>query len=241
MRVFGFTLNVMTLMGLSLAIGMLIDDAIVVRENIVRHLQRGKDHVQAALDGTDEIGLAVMATTFTIVAVFIPVAFMGGMVGQFFYEFGITVAAAVLVSLFVSFTLDPMLLVALGRPRRRGGPATRAVVGQRARALQPLVRRAARAATSGCSAGRSRHRKAVLAMARGRLPRQLPDPGHAGRRLHARLQPRRVPGRVPGDAGRDAARDRRARAGDGAAAQDAARRRVHLHHRSARRAPPTAR
>ncbi len=109
MKLFGFTLNVMTLMGLSLAIGMLIDDAIVVRENIVRHLQRGKDHVRASLDGTDEIGLAVMATTFTIVAVFIPVAFMGGMVGQFFYEFGITVAAAVLVSLFVSFTLDPML------------------------------------------------------------------------------------------------------------------------------------
>ena len=109
MLLFGFTLNVMTLMGLSLAIGMLIDDAIVVRENIVRHLQRGKDHVKASLDGTDEIGLAVMATTFTIVAVFIPVAFMGGMVGQFFYEFGITVAAAVLVSLFVSFTLDPML------------------------------------------------------------------------------------------------------------------------------------
>ena len=109
MKVFGFTLNVMTLMGLSLAIGMLIDDAIVVRENIVRHVQRGKDHFQASMDGTDEIGLAVMATTFTIVAVFIPVAFMGGLVGKFFYEFGITVAAAVLVSLFVSFTLDPML------------------------------------------------------------------------------------------------------------------------------------
>ena len=143
MRVFGFTLNVMTLMGLSLAIGMLIDDAIVVRENIVRHLQRGKDHVEAACDGTDEIGLAVMATTFTIVAVFIPVAFMGGMVGKFFYEFGITVAAAVLVSLFVSFTLDPMLSSRWVDPdieedrhdgRRRQG----------ARPLQPLVRRPAR-------------------------------------------------------------------------------------------------
>jgi HAE1 family hydrophobic/amphiphilic exporter-1 len=109
MRLFGFTLNVLTLLGLSLAIGMLIDDAIVVRENIVRHLQRGKDHVKAAEDGTAEIGLAVMATTFTIVAVFVPVAFMGGLVGRFFYEFGITVTAAVLVSLFVSFTLDPML------------------------------------------------------------------------------------------------------------------------------------
>jgi HAE1 family hydrophobic/amphiphilic exporter-1 len=109
MRMFGFTLNVLTLMGLSLAIGMLIDDAIVVRENIVRHMQKGKNHLDAAREGTAEIGLAVMATTFTIIAVFIPVAFMGGMVGQFFYEFGITVAAAVLVSLFVSFTLDPML------------------------------------------------------------------------------------------------------------------------------------
>jgi HAE1 family hydrophobic/amphiphilic exporter-1 len=109
MKLFGFTINMLTLMGLSLAIGMLIDDAIVVRENIVRHLQRGKDHFQAARDGTAEIGLAVMATTFTIIAVFIPVAFMGGLVGRFFYEFGITVAAAVLVSLFVSFTLDPML------------------------------------------------------------------------------------------------------------------------------------
>jgi HAE1 family hydrophobic/amphiphilic exporter-1 len=109
MRAFNFTLNVLTLMGLSLAIGLLIDDAIVVRENIVRHLQRGKDHLLAAQDGTAEIGLAVMATSFTIIAVFIPVAFMGGTVGRFFYEFGITVAAAVVVSLFVSFTLDPML------------------------------------------------------------------------------------------------------------------------------------
>ncbi|HXY39311.1 MAG TPA: efflux RND transporter permease subunit, partial [Vicinamibacteria bacterium] len=109
MRAFGFTLNVLTLMGLSLAIGMLIDDAIVVRENIVRHLQRGKDHFDAARDGTAEIGLAVMATTFTILAVFVPVSFMSGMVGRFFFEFGITVAAAVVASLFVSFTLDPML------------------------------------------------------------------------------------------------------------------------------------
>jgi len=105
----GFTLNVMTLMGLSLAIGLLIDDAIVVRENIVRHLQQGKDHRRASLEGTAEIGLAVMATTFTIVAVFVPVAFMKGIVGRFFYQFGITVAFAVLVSLLVSFTLDPML------------------------------------------------------------------------------------------------------------------------------------
>ncbi len=106
---FGFTLNVMTLMALSLAIGILIDDAIVVRENIMRHLAKGQGHRQAALDGTAEIGLAVLATTLTIVAVFLPVAFMGGIIGRFFLQFGITVSAAVLISLFVSFTLDPML------------------------------------------------------------------------------------------------------------------------------------
>ena len=106
---FGFTLNFLTLMALSLCIGLLIDDAIVVRENIVRHLGMGKDHVTAAREGTDEIGLAVMATTFAIVAVFIPIAFMSGIVGRFFFQFGLTVSVAVLVSLFVSFTLDPML------------------------------------------------------------------------------------------------------------------------------------
>ena len=106
---FGFTLNFLTLMALSLCIGLLIDDSIVVRENIVRHLGLGKDHVTAARDGTDEIGLAVMATTFAIVAVFVPIAFMSGIIGRFFFQFGLTVAVAVLVSLFVSFTLDPML------------------------------------------------------------------------------------------------------------------------------------
>ena len=109
MWAFDFTLNTMTLLALSLAIGLLVDDAIVVRENIVRHLEMGKSHQQAAKDGTDEIGLAVFATTLAVVAVFIPVAFMGGQIGQIFFQFGVTVAFAVLVSLFVSFTLDPML------------------------------------------------------------------------------------------------------------------------------------
>ncbi|MEI7816399.1 MAG: efflux RND transporter permease subunit, partial [Desulfuromonadales bacterium] len=109
MNALGMTLNVMTLMALSLAIGMLIDDAIVVRENIVRHLEMGKDHMEAARFGTSEIGLAVFSTSMSIIAVFIPVAFMKGIVGRFFYQFGISVAFAVLVSLFVSFTLDPML------------------------------------------------------------------------------------------------------------------------------------
>jgi hydrophobic/amphiphilic exporter-1 (mainly G- bacteria), HAE1 family len=103
------TINTLTLMALSLAIGLLIDDAIVVRENIVRHLERGQDHFEAAREGTAEIGLAVLATSMSIMAVFVPVAFMKGIIGRFFYQFGLTVAFAVMVSLFVSFTLDPML------------------------------------------------------------------------------------------------------------------------------------
>ncbi len=105
----GYTLNMMTLMGLSLSIGLLIDDAVVVRENIFRHLELGEDPEVAASKGTQEIALAVLATTLTVVAVFIPVAFMQGVVGQFFKQFGFTVTAAVLLSLLVAFTLDPML------------------------------------------------------------------------------------------------------------------------------------
>jgi hydrophobe/amphiphile efflux-1 (HAE1) family protein len=112
----GFTLNFMTLLGLSLAIGVLIDDAIVVRENIVRHMQNGSDRRKAALEGTAEIGLAVAATTFSIMAVFIPVAFMGGMPGEWFRPFALTVTCSVAVSLFISFTLDPMLSAFWGDP-----------------------------------------------------------------------------------------------------------------------------
>ncbi len=109
MYAFGFTINTITLMALSLCVGLLIDDAIVVRENIVRHVQMGKSPRDAALQGTEEIGLAVLATTLSIVAVFLPIGFMGGIVGKFFHEFGITIVAAVLISMFVSFTLDPMM------------------------------------------------------------------------------------------------------------------------------------
>ncbi|CUT17386.1 MULTISPECIES: efflux RND transporter permease subunit [Candidatus Ichthyocystis] len=109
MYIMDFSINFLTLMALSLSVGFLIDDAIVVRENIVRHLEMGKNPVKAALEGTEEIGLAVIATTLTVVAVFLPVGFMGGIIGQFFKEFGITVAFIVMVSLFVSFTLDPMM------------------------------------------------------------------------------------------------------------------------------------
>jgi HAE1 family hydrophobic/amphiphilic exporter-1 len=121
MRTLGFTLNMLTLMGLSLSIGILVDDAIVVIENIVRHRELGEDHISAAGRGTREIFLAVMATTLSIVAVFVPVAFMGGIIGRFFYQFGMTVAFAVLVSLFVSFTLTPMLSARWGvEPHQEG-------------------------------------------------------------------------------------------------------------------------
>jgi len=120
MYVFGFTINTITMMALSLCVGLLIDDAIVVRENIVRHVQMGKSAHQAALDGTSEIGLAVLATTLSIVAVFLPIGFMGGIVGKFFHEFGLTIVAAVLISMFVSFTLDPMLSSVWHDPQAHG-------------------------------------------------------------------------------------------------------------------------
>ena len=112
----GFTLNFMTLLGLSLAIGVLIDDAIVVRENIVRHMEMGSDRRTAALEGTAEIGMAVAATTFSIMAVFVPVAFMPGVSGEWFRPFALTVTCSVIVSLFISFTLDPMLSAYWGDP-----------------------------------------------------------------------------------------------------------------------------
>ena len=129
MNMFGFTINMITLMALSLCVGLLIDDAIVVRENIVRHVQMGKSAFDAAMDGTQEIGLAVLATTLSIVAVFLPIGFMGGIIGKFFHEFGVTIVAAVLISMFVSFTLDPMLSSIWHDPSidnhgKRGPPVT---------------------------------------------------------------------------------------------------------------------
>lgn len=105
----GFTLNLMTTLGLTLSIGILVDDAIVVIENIYRRLELGESPLDAAKNGTAEIGLAAIAITLSIVAVFIPVAFMEGILGRFFYQFGMTVAFSVLVSLFVAFTLTPMM------------------------------------------------------------------------------------------------------------------------------------
>ena len=104
-----FSFNNLTMLALTLSIGILVDDAIVVLENIHRHLEEGKSPFRAASEGTAEIGLAVMASTFSIAAVFLPVAFMEGLIGRFFYEFGMTVTFAILVSMLVSFTLTPML------------------------------------------------------------------------------------------------------------------------------------
>lgn len=123
MWMLGFTINMMTLLGLSLAIGLLIDDSIVVRENIVKYLERGMDPTEAAIHGTKEITLAVLATTATLCAVFIPIAFTEGIVGQFFREFGLTVAGATVLSAWVAFTLDPMLSARLAtKPHEKDSP-----------------------------------------------------------------------------------------------------------------------
>ncbi|QRK12186.1 efflux RND transporter permease subunit [Archangium violaceum] len=120
MYMLGYTLNQMTLLALSLAIGLLIDDAVVVREAITHRLEQGEDPVSAASKGTSDVGLAVLATTLALVAVFVPVAFMPGMVGQFLQQFGITISVAVLISLFISFTLDPMLSARMAKQRKPG-------------------------------------------------------------------------------------------------------------------------
>jgi hydrophobe/amphiphile efflux-1 (HAE1) family protein len=173
----GFTLNYMTLMALSLCIGLLIDDAIVVRENIVRHIRMGKDHYTAAREGTEEIGLAVLATTFSIVAVFVPIAFMGGIVGKFFYPFGITVAAAVLVSLFVSFTLDPMLS-AVWRDPPEGARNIR-VIGPVLRLFERLLDRVHELYDTLLRAALA-HRKSTLAIAFASFVASIPIAGLVG-------------------------------------------------------------
>ena len=151
MYAIGFTINMMTLLGLSLAIGLLIDDAVVVRETITRQLERGDPPARAASEGTHEIALAVLATTFTLVAVFVPVAFMQGIVGQFFRQFGLTITVAVLISLFVAFTLDPMLSARLARARDPGRRP-----GARRTASTPSSPASARASTRTTGSTRAR-------------------------------------------------------------------------------------
>ena len=140
MWVLDFTLNMMTLLGLTLAIGLLIDDSIVVRENIMKHLERGEDPFTAARKGTKEITLAVVATTATLCAVFVPIAFTGGMVGQFFREFGLTVAGATIISTWVAFTLDPMLSARLAKKRDPNDTRHEAEKGPFAFITRPMLR-----------------------------------------------------------------------------------------------------
>jgi hydrophobic/amphiphilic exporter-1 (mainly G- bacteria), HAE1 family len=140
MYMMGFTINLVTLLALSICVGLLIDDAIVVRENIVRHQAMGKHHRIAALEGTREIGLAVTATTFTIVAVFLPVGFMGGIIGMFFKQFGVTVAFAVTLSMFISFTLDPMLSSIWPDPDAQGAQG-KGWLGRFLRGFEAMMRR----------------------------------------------------------------------------------------------------
>ena len=120
MYLFGFTINVVTLLSLSLVIGILVDDAIVEIENIIRHLQMGKTPYQAAMEAADEIGLAVIATTFTLIAVFLPTAFMTGVVGKFFVQFGWSAAIAVFFSLVVARMLTPMMAAYILKPKTQG-------------------------------------------------------------------------------------------------------------------------
>lgn len=116
MYAMGFTINLMTLLALSLAVGLLIDDAIVVRENIFRHLEMGKKPKDAALEGTKEVAMAVIATTLVVIAVFGPISFLQGIVGQFFKQFGLTVVFTMLISLFDAFTVAPMMSAYLAHP-----------------------------------------------------------------------------------------------------------------------------
>src|SRR5690606_14850412 len=116
MSALGFSLNLVSLLGITLVTGVLVDDAIVEIENIVRHMHMGKSPYRAAIEAADEIGLAVIAITFTIVAIFAPVSFMGGIAGQYFKQFGMTVAVAVLISLLVARLITPMMAAYLMRP-----------------------------------------------------------------------------------------------------------------------------
>lgn len=120
MYAMGFSINILTLLALSLAVGLLIDDAIVVRENIFRHLEMGKDPKTAALEGTKEVALAVVATTLVVIAVFAPIAFLDGIIGQFFRQFGLTVCFTMLISLFDAFTVAPMLSAYMASPIGHG-------------------------------------------------------------------------------------------------------------------------
>src|SRR5262245_19313420 len=120
----GFTINILTLLALVLAIGLVVDDAIIMLENVYRHMEMGKPRMRATLDGAQEIGFAILATTIALVAVFVPVAFLTGRVGRLFNEFGIAVAVSVMISGFVALTLTPMLCSRTLKGTAGGGPGS---------------------------------------------------------------------------------------------------------------------
>ena len=153
MKAFGFTLNNMTMLALSLATGIVIDDAIVVLENIFRFVEeKGLTPKEAATEATAEIGLAVMATTLSLVVIFVPVAFMTGQIGRYFYSFGITSAAAILLSMFVSFTLTPALCAWwLKQGGRQVGPLDDA---RHAASTRGSTRSTARCSSGRCATAR---------------------------------------------------------------------------------------
>ena len=144
MKYENFTLNVITLLALTLAVGIVIDDAVVVLENIFRFMEEKKRTPrEAAVEGTKEVGLAVLATSLSLIAVFLPVAFMGGIVGRFMNSFGVTMAFAIAVSLLVSFTLTPMMCSRWLKPQDAGT----ANAGGRARVTGPDRSRRRRSAS----------------------------------------------------------------------------------------------
>ena len=162
MVIAGFSINVLTLLGAVLAIGLVVDDAIVVLENIVRRIELGEPPLLAAVDGSREIGFAVIATTLVLIAVFLPISFIPGNLGRLFGEFGITIAAAIAFSALISLTLVPMMtprFFAKGIVRGRVAHAVDRFFHWLSRALRAVTARGA----AGAGAGRGRGRAAVVA------------------------------------------------------------------------------
>ena len=192
--VFGYTLNTMTLLGMTIAIGVVIDDAIIVLENVERHRDMGKSGVAAASDGTRQILFAATAATISVAAVFVPVAFAEGIVGNFLGAFGLTVAGSVLVSLFVALTLTPMLAARM--PAAALSPARQCVPPPRGR-LRMRSRRAIAGRWTGRSATASRPADLAFGSFAGRdllrhaPPRGAFSPGRRARRPHAGRDPAR--------------------------------------------------
>ena len=161
MYLLGYSLDNLSLMALTLAVGFVVDDAIVMLENIVRHMEMGKPRMQAALDGAREIGFTILSMTLSLAAVFIPVLFMGGIIGRLFHEFAVTIGVAILVSGFVSLTPDADAVQPLPQARARSSHDA-AVPGDSKRVFDGM----ARASTSGACGGVMRHRSATLAVLR---------------------------------------------------------------------------